>query len=104
MPPEAQPVSAELTDAAVRLVALLNDWDDAAADALFTDNVAWDDSYDRRRSAAAALAPLTLDRIDPINAARGRLVCRSGAGDAVTVTIALGVALPMRIQDYEIAT
>ena len=66
--------------AAERLVALLNGWDDAAADALFTDNVAWDDAYERRRAAVAGLVPLSLARVAAINDARGEGRCRAADG------------------------
>ena len=39
--------SAALLDAAHRLAALLSDWTDSAADELFADNVALDDSFDQ---------------------------------------------------------
>jgi CubicO group peptidase (beta-lactamase class C family) len=102
VPPETQPVTSMLRDAGERLVALLNEWTDDAADRLFTDNVAWDDSYERRRRAIAAHLPLRLDRISAINEARGRAHCTTGAGERVTVTFALGVTLPIRVQDYEV--
>ncbi len=41
--------------AAHRLVALLNDWTDAEADAMFSDNVALDESFERRAAQAARL-------------------------------------------------
>ncbi len=44
-----------LTRTAERLVALLGAWDDDDASALFADNVALDESFERRRAAAAAL-------------------------------------------------
>ena len=104
VPAERRPVSAAVQEAAERLVALLGSWDDASADALFTDNVAWDDAYERRRAAAATLAGLRLDHVEAINDARGRAVCTAGDGTPVTVTFALGVALPLRIQDYDVTT
>jgi CubicO group peptidase (beta-lactamase class C family) len=100
---ESRPVSNAVQSAAERLITLLNDWSDDAADALFTDNVAWDDAYERRLRAVADRRPLTLDRVEPINDARGRAVCTSASGATVTVTFALGVALPARIQDYDVS-
>jgi hypothetical protein len=84
-------------------VSLLNDWDDDAADRLFTDNVAWDDSYERRRRTVADVVPLTLERVAPINEARGRAICTTPTGARVTITLTLGVALPLRVQDYEVS-
>mgnify|MGYP003483013161 CR=1 FL=1 len=102
VPPTRRAVTDAVRSAAERLVALLNDWTDTAADALFTDNVAWDDSYERRRTSVADLLPLTLDRVAPINDARGKAVCTAGDGRSVTVTVMLGTALPARIQDYDV--
>lgn len=45
----------ELVEAANRLVALLNHWDDEAAAALFSDNVELDDPFDRRAAKAGRL-------------------------------------------------
>ena len=103
VPPMRRPVAPAVRDAAQRLVALLNDWTDAAADALFTDNVASDDSYERRRAAGAPWSPLTLERIAPINDARAKAVCTAADGTTVTITLVLGTALPPRIQDYEVS-
>ncbi len=102
VPPERRSATPAVEHAAERLVALLNDWSDDAADALFTDNVAWDDSYERRRRAVADLVPLTLDRVEPINDARGRAICTTPTGARATITVTLGVALPVRIQDYDV--
>ena len=102
VPPMRRPVTDAVRGAAERLVELLNQWNDTAADALFTDNVACDDSYERRRAAVASLVPLALERITPINDARGKAVCTAGDGRSVTVTLVLGTALPARIQDYDL--
>jgi hypothetical protein len=53
--PPAVDVDPDLQQAAERLVALLQSWDDAAADRLFADNVALDESYAQRAAAAAEL-------------------------------------------------
>ncbi|MET0145848.1 MAG: serine hydrolase domain-containing protein [Ilumatobacteraceae bacterium] len=55
VPPRVAPVTPALRDAAHRLVALLNDWDDGAATDLFADNVALDESFARRADAARAV-------------------------------------------------
>jgi CubicO group peptidase (beta-lactamase class C family) len=103
VPSETRPVQPSLRDAGERLIALLNDWTDDAADRLFTDNVALDESYERRRRAIAARQPLHLDRISAINDARGRAHCTTAGGERVTVTFVLGVTRPLRIQDYEVS-
>lgn len=103
VPPERRAATPDVGRAAERLVSLLNDWDDRDADRLFTDNVAWDDTYERRRRAVADLVPLTLERVDPINDARGRAICTGRSGTRVTITLTLGVALPVRIQDYDVS-
>jgi CubicO group peptidase (beta-lactamase class C family) len=103
VPAETRPVSPMLREAGERLVALLNDWSDDAADRLFTDNVAWDESYERRRGAIAVHLPLRLDRISATNDARGRAHCTTSGDSGVTITFVLGVALPIRIQDFELS-
>ena len=55
VPPVTPPLTPAFQEAAERLVALLHDWDDDVADELFADNVAPDESYDRRAAQAAAL-------------------------------------------------
>ena len=54
VPAPSSPVSPALQRAAEDLVALLSDWDDAAADGLFADNVALDQPYAERAAAAAS--------------------------------------------------
>lgn len=102
VPPEPRPVSPAVADAAHRLIALLGRWDDAVADRLFTDNVPLDDAYERRRAEAAAVAPLRLDHIDPINDARATVHCTSGSGERVTVRLVLATDDPARIQHYDV--
>lgn len=55
LPPRPTVNAPELHDAAHRLVALLNHWDDTTAAALFSDNVALDDPFPRRAAEAAGL-------------------------------------------------
>ena len=63
--------------AAQRLVDLLNDWDDEVATALFEDNVALDESFERSRAQAALLIAthgrLRLGATRPTSAANGDL-------------------------------
>jgi CubicO group peptidase (beta-lactamase class C family) len=105
--PSAPEPSSELLDAlAPRLVALLNDWDDAQADSLFADNVALDASYQRRAGAARTLTAdqqLAIDRIEVEDAASATIHCTGTAGREVTVTFSIAPTLPPRIQEYEAA-
>jgi CubicO group peptidase (beta-lactamase class C family) len=98
-------VSEHLGEAAVRLVALINDWDDAAASALFSDNVADDEPFARRRSAAAAYTdsgPLTLASLRPDNDASATIVCTDPGGAERTISFSLAPLLPPRVQEYEL--
>ncbi len=104
VPSAERAVTPALMQAGMRLVALLNAWDDSVAVDLFTDNVASDDAYERRRAAAAALAPIVLDRVEAVNDGRGRARCTTADGVDVTVTFALAPLRPIRIQEYEIVT
>ena len=65
-------VPAPLQRAADGLVALLQAWDDGAADELFADNVALDEPYEQRAGAAAAARRRA--RVAPHRARRGDLV------------------------------
>lgn len=93
----------ELADAAHALVALLSDWDDVRADALFAENVAPDDSYERRRAAAEVVGPLRLTGVTALNAARARIAVVDAGGHRRTVTFALAPARPPRIQRYDMS-
>jgi len=97
----ARPHSGLLVGFAGRLVDLLNEWDDAVADDLFADNVASDDSYERRAAAARAAGPLRITAVEPINDARATVRCIDAAAHDVTVTFALAPTLPHQIQIYE---
>lgn len=105
--PDRQQVSPELVGAADRLVALLGAWDDDGAAALFADNVAPDDPFERRRAAAARLVaacggPLLVEGIDPINATAGVIRLHHPGGTPVRVRIELGPLQPPRVQQYTI--
>lgn len=75
LPNQTREVAPEFEQAAHRLVALINDWSDEAAAALFSDNVALDDPFDRRAAAAARL----LEHHGPLNIMSIR-ASRSGHG------------------------
>ena len=82
VPSADAPAPRQLLSAAAHLVALLNDWSDAAADALFTDNVALDESYERRAATAAALTSshgsLTVEDVVARTAAAATITFRAG--------------------------
>lgn len=102
VPTEEIATNRDLERAAGDLIALLNDWDDDAAGRLFSDNVARDDDYARRRRAADEFNGLSISTIEPINEGRARVRCVDSSGDAVTVTFALAPPRPPRIQNYDI--
>src|SRR5206468_4264624 len=76
LPSASRPPAPALERAAADLAALLWAWDPAGATRLFADNVAPDDSLERRAAAAAALRErhgrLTVGGIDADRATRGR--------------------------------
>jgi CubicO group peptidase (beta-lactamase class C family) len=99
-------VSDALADAAERLVGLLEVWDDARAEALFTDNVLADESVERRRAAAARAADehgggFVIERIDAETATRGTAHVR-GARSSFEVELMLAPLVPARVQWYEL--
>jgi hypothetical protein len=99
------PAVPALQQAAVALVALLRNWDDSIADALFADNVFLDESRERRKRAAAELykqhGAFALERVVVESGASATAVVR---GDKETFEIAFDVAplVPVRIQFYEV--
>jgi len=100
--PEPRPVTAILDDAANRLVTLLNDWDDAVADRLFSDNVRDDDSWARRQAVAEAVGRLTITSIKAVNAARGQILCAAADRPTAKITFSIAPNDPTLIQAYEI--
>ena len=101
-PPHPRPVPARLSRAAERLVALLNSWDAAAADALFADNVEPDDSWTRRQTGADPHRPIEISSIEAINDARAQISCTAAVGKALTIEFALATNDPTRIQSYDL--
>ncbi|MCE9622795.1 MAG: beta-lactamase family protein [Actinomycetia bacterium] len=91
--------------AAQRLVDLLNDWDDAVAFDLFEDNVALDESLDRRRAQAAALVAshgrVQLGATRPTSAANGDFDVR-GAGKPFRIYMELSPLPGAPISAYTI--
>ncbi|MBK5332156.1 MAG: serine hydrolase [Ilumatobacteraceae bacterium] len=102
---EVQP-SPALQDAAHRLAVLLSDWTDSAADALFADNVALDDSLARRAQQAAELASahgaLTLDKVAAVTPLRGRATMRHADGAELHIDLELSPLVPPQLQLYEV--
>ena len=105
VPPAETPRAPALRRAAEQLVAVLNDWDDAAADRLFADNVALDEPYSNRAAAAAELVAshgsLHLERLDAESATEGAAVLR-GATGTVRVDIMLTPLATGCIERYTI--
>ncbi len=107
VPRPAPEPGAAFFDAAGRLASLLSDWTDVAADDLFTDNVALDESYARRAArAAAAVAAhgvLTLASVKTESATRGQAVMRHADGTDLLIDMDVSPLVPPQIQFYEVA-
>ena len=93
----------------VRLLALLNDWDDAVAASLFTENVALDEPYDRRESSARALidqhGPLELVGLEPDRFTRGVLtVLGTASGCLLRVSVKCSPLRDTNVQWYRVET
>jgi len=88
---------------------LLQDWDDAAADALFTENVALDRPYPERRGDLALLRDrIGTFAVDPARAAESESPAQrrwwlSGERGTVAVAIQLNPQLPPRVQSLTLA-
>jgi len=104
LPPAPRPAPPALARAAAELCALLSDWDDARAAALFADNVALDDPLERRRAAAAVLrarhGPLRVASVTAERATRGEAVL-AGERGSVRVSLELAPRPPGRVQGYK---
>jgi CubicO group peptidase (beta-lactamase class C family) len=90
-----------------RLVALLTDWDDAVADELFTDNIALDEPYERRRTAArewidACGGRLQIERVQASSLTSGELLIAHPSGTAVELDLQIAPLVPPRIQTFGI--
>ena len=96
--------TADLRDRAERLVALLNDWSDAAAADLFTDNVMLDQPFDERADAARQLVEehgsLTFARIVAESATSAIIVAHARHHE-FHIDFQLSPTRPARIQLYE---
>ena len=100
------PARRELLSAARRLVALLNDWSDRGAEALFADNVALDEPYDRRAATAAALIGLhghvIVEDVVARTAAAATITFRAADGHRGTIDLTLSPHVSPRIQEYQL--
>jgi CubicO group peptidase (beta-lactamase class C family) len=104
MAASVRPVPAPLAVAAHHLVTLLNAWDPATADRLFTDNVRLDGSWDRRQAALEPIRPLTIQSLVAVNDARATVTCVSRDARQVTITFSLSPDDVAAIQEYEITS
>lgn len=108
VPAAATDVAPVLHDAAARLVSLLNAWNDVDADDLFADNVAPDESFDRRSRAAADLlaahGPIQLQRVEAGLATAATAFATAADGHEATVSLRLSPGPDPRIQDYSITS
>lgn len=102
--PPQRHVPTILGDAADKLVALLNAWNDSVAEQLFSNNVRADDSWRRRQAAAAPYGPLAISSVQAINDARADIWCTTSPATKVKITFALAVSDPTKIQEYEISS
>ncbi len=102
--PDRPAVTSDVDTAARRLVALVNNWDDAEAADLFTHSLVLDDSLDRRTWAAAALTrrtgALTVASIEATSAAGGTVRCSGASGTNATLSFLLAPRRPPQIQSY----
>lgn len=107
VPPAPRPAAPLLMEAAPRLVALLNEWDDATAAALFADNVALDESFARRAAAAAKVGEahglLELIEVVPDRATSGEITVRgSASGATLHLDVQLSPEPGAGVQWYEL--
>lgn len=107
VPPPAPLVSPLLTGAATALVALLNDWDDVRAAALFADNVALDESLGRRAGAASTViarhGSLIVERIEATRSTSGVAHLRGSATEApLQLELQLSPEATAPVQWYEL--
>jgi CubicO group peptidase (beta-lactamase class C family) len=107
VPPVAVPLDPDVERLARALVDLLHDWDDDRADNLFTDNVALDDPYDRRRSKALELigagGPATITGITAVSAAAADVLMEDATGGALKLELELAPLVPARIESYTLS-
>ena len=107
IPAEHRAAPAALDAAGRALVNLLNHWSDDDAARLFADNVALDDSFERRsrdaKQTLARVGSFHLESLTAINDARALLVCRGTDGDTIEIEYSLATHQPT-IQAYTVKT
>jgi CubicO group peptidase (beta-lactamase class C family) len=105
VPPVVRHPSAALLEAADRLAVVLSDWSDSAADALFSDNVALDETLARRASRAeswtSAHGSLTVVGVAAVTPMRGRATLRHADGTERHFDLELSPQVPPRLQLYD---
>ena len=102
--PDKPSMAPALETAGIKLVALLNDWSDTAANELFADNVALDASYERRRRifGETVTAPIAIDRLSAASDARASITVTDASTKKFAISYSLGPTMPPRIQEYRI--
>ncbi len=105
VPPLAPPAAPCFTGACHRLVALLNSWSDGAAEGLFADNVAFDESLADRRAAADRLlathGTLSVIAVEPTSATSGTVVVQ-GRDLPLRITVELAPLADTPVQFYSV--
>lgn len=105
VPPPATPKAPRFTETCHRLVALLNSWSDGAAEELFADNVALDESLADRRTAAEHLlathGTLTVIAVEPMSATSGTVLVQ-GRDRPLRVTVELAPLAGAPVQFYSV--
>ena len=105
VPAPAATESPHWESAARRLVALLNAWNDLEAAALFADNVALDESFDRRRAVAQLLIQehghLRISELRPTATSKGAIDVQGSASPFV-ITMEQSPVAGGPVQFYEI--
>ena len=96
--------SAALLDAARRLAELLSYWTDGAANELFADNVALDQSFTQRADQAGELTAthgtVSVETVAAVTPMRGRATMRHADGTERKFDIELSPLVPPRLQLY----
>jgi CubicO group peptidase (beta-lactamase class C family)/2'-5' RNA ligase len=103
-PSRSIPPTDELAAACRRIASILDEWNDDQAASLFADNVALDDSFERRRDAARALkrrlgSLLPASELEAATPLRGTFGL---ADDRVKVEVELDAERPPRVQLCEL--
>jgi hypothetical protein len=105
LPPLPRPTDQLVRPFAERLVALLNDWDEALAVDLFADNVHLDEALSRRAVAAERLGTdlgtLRLEELAPTSRTSADATLRGEHGEA-RLELQLSPQVPPRLQWYEV--